>query len=94
MRPMAPIDIATSLDNLRLERDAVVLYESLATIEREPGRRAAFERIASNERRHADVWASKLTELGADVPPPNPSPRPRVRAIILLARLFGTRSVA
>ena len=93
MRPMAPIDIATSLDNLRLERDAVVLYDALSQIEREPGRRAAFERIASNERRHADVWADKLTELGADVPPPG-RPRPRVRAIIFLARLFGTRSVA
>jgi VIT1/CCC1 family predicted Fe2+/Mn2+ transporter len=93
MRPVATIDIPTSLDNLKLERDAVVLYESLARIEREGHRRAAFERIAGNERRHADIWATKLTELGADVPPAN-GPRVRVRFIILLARVFGTKSVA
>jgi vacuolar iron transporter family protein len=89
---MAPIDVQTSLDNLRLERDAIVLYDSLAAIERDPVRAAAFERIASNERRHADIWAAKLTELGATVPPAG-KPRARVRFIVLVARLFGTRSV-
>jgi len=88
------IEISTSLDNLRLERDAIVLYDALATIEKDPGRAAAFERIASNERRHADIWATRLTELGADVPSPSRRPRARVRFIILVARLFGTRSVA
>jgi VIT1/CCC1 family predicted Fe2+/Mn2+ transporter len=91
---MAPIDTATSLENLKLERDAIVLYESLAKIEKDPIRAAAFERIAGNERRHADIWAGKLTELGAAVPPPPTSPRARVRFIILAARLFGTRAVA
>jgi vacuolar iron transporter family protein len=90
---MAPIDVQTSLDNLKLERDAIVLYDSLAAIERDPIRAAAFERIASNERRHADIWAGKLAELGATVPPAG-GPRPRVRFILLVARLFGTRSVA
>ncbi len=91
---MAPIDTATSLENLKLERDAIVLYESLAKIEKDPVRAAAFERIAGNERRHADIWAGKLTELGAVVPPPAGAPRARVRFIILAARLFGTRAVA
>ncbi|MEJ7749698.1 MAG: VIT1/CCC1 transporter family protein [Candidatus Limnocylindrales bacterium] len=90
---MASIDIATSLDNLKLERDAVVLYEALATIEPDPARSAAFERIASNERRHAGIWADKLAAAGATVPTIN-GPRPRVRFIILVARLFGTKSVA
>ena len=93
MRRVAPIDLATSLDNLKLERDAIVLYEALAEIEKDPTRADAFRRIASNERRHADIWAAKLTELGATVPPPD-GPRPRVRFIMLMARLFGTRSVA
>jgi VIT1/CCC1 family predicted Fe2+/Mn2+ transporter/rubrerythrin len=91
---MAPIDTATSLENLKLERDAIVLYESLARIEKDPVRAAAFERIAGNERRHAEIWAGKLTELGASVPPPSSAPRARVRFIILAARLFGTRAVA
>ena len=93
MPRVAPIDLATSLDNLKLERDAIVLYDALAEIEKDPIRADAFRRIASNERRHADVWAKKLTELGATVPAPD-GPRPRVRFIMLIARLFGTRSVA
>jgi vacuolar iron transporter family protein len=90
---MATLDAETSLANLRLERDAIVLYEALATIERDPRRRAAFERIAANERRHADIWATRLGEHAVDVPPPSP-PRARIRLVILLARLFGTRAVA
>ncbi len=90
---MATIDLATSLENLKLERDAIVLYDALAGIERDPARASAFERIAANERRHAEVWASKLRELGATVPEAD-GPRPRVRFIIAVARVFGTRSVA
>lgn len=91
---MAPIDLATSRDNLKLERDAIAMYDALAVIERDPQRRAAFERIAANERRHADIWARKLAELGAEVPPAPSGPRPRIRVILLIARLFGTHAVA
>jgi VIT1/CCC1 family predicted Fe2+/Mn2+ transporter/rubrerythrin len=90
---VSPIDVEQSLGNLKLERDAIVLYDALATIERDPRRADAFRRIAGNERRHADIWASKLRELGADVPPPA-GPRMRVRLIILAARVAGTSAVA
>ena len=93
MRRVASIDLATSLENLKLERDAIVLYDALAAIEKDPTRADAFRRIATNERRHAGIWAAKLAELGATVPPPD-GPRPRVRFIMLVARLFGTRTVA
>jgi VIT1/CCC1 family predicted Fe2+/Mn2+ transporter/rubrerythrin len=93
MRRVAPIDLATSLENLKLERDAIVLYDALAAIEKDPTRADAFRRIATNERRHAGIWAAKLAELGATVPPPD-GPRLRVRFIMLVARLFGTRTVA
>jgi VIT1/CCC1 family predicted Fe2+/Mn2+ transporter len=93
MPSVSPIDVKTSLENLKLERDAIVLYEALATIERDPTRAAAFQRIAGNERRHAEIWASKLRDMGADVPPDG-RPRPRIRFIILVARLFGTHAVA
>ncbi len=89
---MAPLDLDQSLENLKLERDAIQLYDALAGIEREPRRAAAFRTIAGNERRHADIWAARLRELGAAVPDAG-GPRPRVRMIIALARIFGTHAV-
>ena len=88
-----PIDVEQSLDNLKLERDAIVLYDALAGIEKDPRRADAFRRIAGNERRHAEIWAGKLRELGATVPSPD-RPRMRVRFIIVAARLLGTGAVA
>jgi VIT1/CCC1 family predicted Fe2+/Mn2+ transporter len=87
-------DPAQSLANLRLERDAILLYDALGAIEKDPNRAAAFRRIAANERRHADIWAGKLRESGTDVPPAATRPRMRVQFIILVARLFGTRAVS
>jgi VIT1/CCC1 family predicted Fe2+/Mn2+ transporter len=90
---VATFDVQQSLENLKLERDAIVLYDALAGIEKDERRATAFRTIAGNERRHAEVWASKLRELGATVPPVG-GPRLRVRTIIVLARIFGTRSVS
>ena len=89
---MAPFDVAQSLENLKLERDAIALYDALARIEKDPRRADAFRTIAGNERRHADVWAGKLRDLGATVPEPT-GPRFRIRTIVLTARLFGTHAV-
>ena len=89
----APSETRQSFENLKLERDAIALYDALASIEKDRRRAAAFRTIAGNERRHADIWASKLREQGVDVPPPD-GPRPRVRLIITLARLFGTNAVS
>ena len=93
MASMAP-DTSQSLANLRLERDAILLYDALAAIERDANRAGAFRRIAANERRHAEVWARKLREAGVDVPDAPTRARPRVAVIVLLARLFGTRAVS
>ncbi len=90
---MVGTDAAQSIENLKLERDAIVLYDALASIEKDERRASAFRTIAGNERRHADIWAAKLREQGIDVPPPA-GPRMRVRLIILLARLFSTRAVS
>ena len=89
---MPTIDLQRSAENLKLERDAIALYEALARIERDPIRAEAFARIAANERRHAEIWAEKLRNLGAPMPPER-GPRLRVQVIILLARLFGTHAV-
>jgi VIT1/CCC1 family predicted Fe2+/Mn2+ transporter/rubrerythrin len=87
------VNIATSLENLKLEQDAIVLYDALASIEKDGNRAAAFRHIAANERRHAAIWEERLGELGATVPPAG-RPRARIRFIIMLARLFGTRAVS
>ncbi|HEY7969312.1 MAG TPA: VIT1/CCC1 transporter family protein [Candidatus Limnocylindrales bacterium] len=87
-------DPAQSLANLRLERDAILLYDALGAIEKDENRAAAFHRIAANERRHAEIWAGKLREAGTDVPPAPTRPRTRVAFIILVARVFGTRAVS
>jgi VIT1/CCC1 family predicted Fe2+/Mn2+ transporter len=90
---MTTAQLETSLSNLKLERDAIALYESLARIERDQRRASAFRSIAENERRHAEIWATKLREAGVTVPPLS-GPRMRVRFIVLIARVFGTRAVS
>jgi VIT1/CCC1 family predicted Fe2+/Mn2+ transporter len=90
---LTPDERARSLANLKLERDAITLYDSLAAIEKNPERARVFQRIAGNERRHADIWASRLEQAGATVPAAA-GPRPRVRIVIWLARLFGPERVA
>ena len=87
------MNIAQSLENLKLEQDAIVLYDALAAIEQDPRRSHAFRHIAENERRHADIWAGRLRELGATVPQPG-RPRFRIRFIIAIARVLGTRAVS
>jgi len=89
---MSKIDLEQSIANLRLERDAIALYEALGKIEQNPSRASAFRTIAANERRHAEIWADKLRDLGAPIPRQT-GPRMRVRVIVLLARVFGTHFV-
>ena len=93
MPAMASIDTAQSLANLKLERDAIALYDELARVEMDPRRAESFRTIAATERKHAEIWATRLGELGATVPVAGP-PRIRVRLIMLLARLFGTHAVS
>jgi VIT1/CCC1 family predicted Fe2+/Mn2+ transporter len=87
------IDTRRGLENLRLERDAIWMYDHLAEVEVDPVRAAAFRHIAQTERRHEGVWKRILGEQGVAVPPPK-GPRIRVRFIVALARRFGTSAVA
>lgn len=88
-----PADQRRSLENLKLERDAIVLYEGLSRIEKDARRAAAFRSISANEKRHADIWAERLRAGGVDVPEAGPASA-RVRLIVGLARVFGTNAVS
>ena len=81
--PMAAIDVAQSLENLKLERDAIVLYDALAAIEKDPRRAAAFRTIAAQRappRRHLGDAAARARRRRSRRPA---RPRLRVRFIIL-----------
>ncbi len=93
MAGVTPEEQARSLANLKLERDAIALYDRLAALEPEPRRAAAFRSIAGNERRHAQIWAERLRDDGVTVPPVGP-PRIRIRFVVLVARVFGTSAVS
>lgn len=77
----------TSLDNLRHEIDSTYLYETLASIEKDPSLAEVYRRLASVERRHAEQWTARLQQQGAAAPVPAPSPRARLLA--WLARRLG-----
>lgn len=88
-----PAELQHCLANLKLERDAVQLYDGLAEIEKDPIRADAFHAIASGERRHAFIWASRVQGCGEEVPLMSP-PRWRVKAVLTAARIFGTKAVS
>jgi len=88
-----PADLQRRLTNLKLERDAVQLYDGLADIEKDPIRADALHAIASGERRHAFIWATRVQDCGEKVPEMTP-PRWRIKAILGLARVFGTKAVS
>jgi len=51
-----------------LEMDGAEMYQALAERQRIPERKAIFEKLSAIERKHADQWARRLREQGAEVP--------------------------
>jgi VIT1/CCC1 family predicted Fe2+/Mn2+ transporter len=83
----------SAITGLRLERDAIFLYDALARIEKDDDRAEAFRTMAATERRHAAIWEARLRDAGVAIPPPS-RPHLRVRFIVAAARAFGTHTVA
>jgi vacuolar iron transporter family protein len=78
-------------DLLAAERRSAALYAGLA--EGATGeRREIFTELAKVERKHAEHWADKLTELGEPVPDVG-RPDPRTRMLTWLARRFSADAV-
>jgi VIT1/CCC1 family predicted Fe2+/Mn2+ transporter len=90
--PLDPEALRETVSALRMERDAIHLYDGLAAMERDPRRAEAFRTIAADERRHAGVWERRLRDAGVSIPGPG-GPGPRMRLILVVARLLGTGAV-
>jgi VIT1/CCC1 family predicted Fe2+/Mn2+ transporter len=90
---VTPAERTRSLSSLKLERDAIFMYDRLAAMDRVAARALALRSIAANERRHAEVWVSRLAEGGVAIPPVA-GPRLRIRFVLITARLFGTSAVS
>jgi vacuolar iron transporter family protein len=88
-----PAALRETTTALRMERDAIHLYDGLARVEKDPQRAEALRLIAADERRHAAIWEARLHDAGAEVPPVG-GPSARMRFILVMARLLGTRAVA
>jgi len=65
-------------------------YAALAEHEKNPERRAIFERMAQAEERHAETWAKRLKELGVETGVYKESFLERLRRKVLLSSDTGT----
>ncbi|PKN87279.1 MAG: rubrerythrin family protein [Chloroflexi bacterium HGW-Chloroflexi-8] len=69
------------------ECNSSLLYETLASLEKDERLAEVYRRIAKTEMKHAQVWSKKLTEAKQEVPEYKPSGKTRI--LIWLSRKFG-----
>ena len=60
-------------EHYRDEMDAAWLYRTLASYERDPTRRAIFERLVTVEDEHVQRWRGLFQAQGGDIPSHAPS---------------------
>ncbi|MGZ8481917.1 MAG: VIT1/CCC1 transporter family protein [Candidatus Limnocylindria bacterium] len=77
--------------NHRDEVDSAVLYEAMASAERDKRLADVYRRLAVSERGHAARWADELERLDGHRPSTQPSHR--ARTLAWLARRLGARFV-
>ena len=85
---MATPDRDRYLGNLQAEIDGAALYRALAELEAGSGLAPVYTRMAETEERHAELWRTRLRELGVTGLPARPGWR--TRTLMLLARQFGS----
>jgi vacuolar iron transporter family protein len=78
----------SELSHWRDELDSATLYRALADLEKNPRLSEVYRRLAGVEERHAELWAERLRAAGVTLPHFKPSWR--TRALITLAKRFGT----
>jgi vacuolar iron transporter family protein len=87
----SPEDVDRYQQNYLVEMDGIALYRSMAAAEKDEARAEIFNKLAKNEKRHAQRWARLIQAGGGSVPHYRPSLR--VRSLGWMARTFGTRRV-
>ena len=87
---MVPVDPVWA-EYYRDEMDAAWLYRRLAGCERDPARRAIFERLVTVEEAHVERWRGLFQSHGGDVPSHTPSLQ--TRALAWTGRVFGSSTV-
>ena len=90
-RPMPSNEISQSLTHLQDELDGVALYQTLASVEKNPQIAEVYRRLAAVEQRHANAWIERLIAAGITTPVYRPSWR--TRTLIWLAQRFGVGAV-
>src|SRR5438105_12320830 len=60
--------IQTLQSNWSLEMDGTDMYGTLAERERIPERKIIFHKLSELERKHAEMWAKRIKEVGGSVP--------------------------
>ena len=89
---MSDRDPRRFLRYLSAERNAALLYRSLAEVT-EGERRQALLELADIEDEHAEHWVAKLTEAGVPVPPAPTALDPDDAALVARARAAGMDDV-
>jgi vacuolar iron transporter family protein len=89
--PTPAADITRWRANLQGELDGIAVYHGMAAGSSDARLKGLYQRLASTEERHAQVWRDHLKTAGAAVPA---SPTWRGRLMAGLARRFGPGLVA
>jgi vacuolar iron transporter family protein len=77
--------------NYLSEQEGVYLYSKMAEIERDTHLAELYQRLATIEQRHADLWKNYLSR--ANAPVPTYKPGWRIRTLQWLARGLGTGAI-
>jgi VIT1/CCC1 family predicted Fe2+/Mn2+ transporter len=86
---MSDAELKTWLHHYRDESDAAFLYSVLASVEPDPKKQSTYEKLATVEHRHTELWAKLLADQGHPVPPGGSAPSLSARVMAWLGRRFG-----
>jgi vacuolar iron transporter family protein len=65
---MSSNEIKRYQENLRAEREAIVLYQRLAAVEQNRDLAEVYYKLIATEHKHADFWTAKIHEAGGNIP--------------------------